>query len=144
MKNRIVSILAASAVASSLIAGAVPVTAMADGTMVVSIGADLTDDQVTAILKYFGIYGNNNVQRITVTNQDERNHLASSIPIEQIGTRTISCALVKPTVSGGVQVKTANLDYVTSNMIASNLVTCGVTNCEAIAAAPLSYPEQEL
>lgn len=136
MKNRIVSILAASAVASSLIAGAVPVTAMADGTMVVSIGADLTDDQVTAILKYFGIYGNNNVQRITVTNQDERNHLASSIPIEQIGTRTISCALVKPTVSGGVQVKTANLDYVTSNMIASNLVTCGVTNCEAIAAAP--------
>ena len=134
--KKIMSVLAASTVAASLLAGTVPVTALADGTMVVSIGADLTEDQKTAILKYFGIYGNNAVQTITVTNQDERNHLASYIPIEQIGSRTISCALVKPTTSGGVQVKTANLDYITSNMIASNLITCGVTNCQAIAAAP--------
>lgn len=134
--KKIVSILAASSVAASLLSGVVPMTVMADGTMVVSIGADLTEDQKTAILKYFGVYGNNSVQMITVTNQDERNHLASYIPIEQIGSRTISCALVKPTVSGGVQVKTANLDYITSNMIASNLITCGVTNCQAIAAAP--------
>ncbi|MGO5290662.1 DUF1002 domain-containing protein [Porcincola sp. LCP21S3_C12] len=136
MKKKVVSILAAASVAASLLGGAVPLTVLADGTMVVSIGADLTEDQKTAILKYFGIYGNNSVQTITVTNQDERSHLASYIPIEQIGSRTISCALVKPTTTGGVQVKTANLNYITSNMIASNLITCGVTNCQAIAAAP--------
>ncbi|MDD7059309.1 DUF1002 domain-containing protein [Porcincola intestinalis] len=136
MKKKVVSILAAAAVAASLLGGAAPLTVLADGTMVVSIGADLTEDQKSAILRYFGIYGNNSVQTITVTNQDERSHLASYIPIEQIGTRTISCALVKPTTTGGVQVKTANLNYITSNMIASNLITCGVTNCQAIAAAP--------
>ena len=136
MKKKVVSILAAATVAASLLGGAAPLTVLADGTMVVSIGADLTEDQKSAILKYFGIYGNNSVQTITVTNQDERSHLASYIPIEQIGSRTISCALVKPTTTGGVQVKTANLNYITSNMIASNLITCGVTNCQAIAAAP--------
>ena len=136
MKKKVVSILAAATVAASLLGGAAPLTVLADGTMVVSIGADLTEDQKSAILRYFGIYGNNSVQTITVTNQDERSHLASYIPIEQIGTRTISCALVKPTTTGGVQVKTANLNYITSNMIASNLITCGVTNCQAIAAAP--------
>ena len=136
MKKKVVSILAAATVAASLLGGAAPLTVLADGTMVVSIGADLTEDQKSAILKYFGIYGNNSVQTITVTNQDERSHLASYIPIEQIGSRTISCALVKPTTTGGVQVKTANLNYITSNMIASNLITCGDTNCQAIAAAP--------
>lgn len=136
MKKKIMSILTASAMTASVLAAAPSVTALADGTMVVSIGADLTEDQKTAILKYFGIYGNSSVQTITVTNTDERNHLASYIPIEQIGSHTISCALVKPTTSGGIQVKTANLDYITSNMIASNLATVGVTNCQAIAAAP--------
>ena len=85
MKKKVVSILAAATVAASLLGGAAPLTVLADGTMVVSIGADLTEDQKSAILKYFGIYGNNSVQTITVTNQDERSHLASYIPIEQIG-----------------------------------------------------------
>ena len=136
MKKKVMSVLSASVMAASLLSGIPAMNVYADGTMVVSIGADLTEEQKTAILKYFGIYGNTSVQTITVTNADERSHLASYIPSEQIGTRTISCALVKPTTSGGIQVKTANLNYVTSNMLASNLATCGVTNCQAIAAAP--------
>ncbi len=138
MKKRIMSGLLALFAAASLLAGMLlPSAAVyADGTMVVTIGADLSEDQRIAILKYFGVYGNTNVQTIYVTNADERAHLGSYIPLEQIGNRTISCALVKPTTSGGIQVKTANLDYITSNMIASNLATCGITNCEAIAAAP--------
>jgi uncharacterized protein YpuA (DUF1002 family) len=43
---------------------------------------------------------------------------------------------VKPTTSGGIQVRTANLNYITSNMIASNLATAGITHCEVVAAAP--------
>ena len=58
------------------------------------------------------------------------------IPLEQIGTRTLSCAYVKPTQSGGIKVRTANLNYVTGNMIANALSTAGVTNCEAVAACP--------
>lgn len=44
--------------------------------------------------------------------------------------------MVNPTNSGGIQVKTANLSWVTSNMIASTLSTSGVVNCEVLAAAP--------
>lgn len=115
---------------------ALPVTTvLADGQKVVTLGADLSEEQKQAILRYFGIAGQN-IQTLTITNQDERNHLGSYVPLEQIGTRTYSCALVNPTTSGGIQVKTANLSWVTSNMIATTLSTSGVVNCEVLAAAP--------
>ena len=38
MKKKVVSILAAATVAASLLGGAAPLTVLADGTMVVSIG----------------------------------------------------------------------------------------------------------
>ena len=112
-----------------------PLTAMADGHKVVALGADLSPEQINTVLRYFGIQ-NKSIETIYVTNTDERNHLGSYIPIEQIGSRTISCAYVNPTTSGGIQVKTANMNYVTSRMIASTLSTAGVVNCEVLAAAP--------
>ena len=86
-------------------------------------------------MKYFGILGQN-IKTLTINNQDERDHLGSYVPLEQIGTHTYSCALVSPTSSGGIKVKTANLNWVTSNMIASTLSTSGVVNCDVIAASP--------
>ena len=112
-----------------------PMTAMADGHKVVALGADLSPEQINTVLRYFGVQ-NRSIETIYVTNTDERNHLGSYIPIEQIGSRTISCAYVNPTTSGGIQVKTANMNYVTSRMIASTLSTAGVVNCEVLAAAP--------
>jgi uncharacterized protein YpuA (DUF1002 family) len=118
------------------LAAAVPsVSVMADGQKVLTLGADLDDQQKTAILNYFGVNGQN-IQTLTITNQDERDHLGSYVPLEQIGTKTYSCALVSPTTSGGIQVKTANLSWVTSNMIAATLSTSGVVNCDVLAAAP--------
>ena len=115
---------------------AVPsVTVFADGQRVVTLGADLSDDQKQAILRYFGVAGQN-LQTLTITNQDERNHLGSYVPLEQICSHTYSCAYVNPTNSGGIQVKTANLSWVTSNMIATTLSTSGVVNCEVLAASP--------
>ncbi len=134
MKRRTLSVLIAATLAASML---VPTTAMADSQKVVTLGADLTEDQVNAILTYFGVRGQN-VQRIQITNQDERSHLGSYVPLEQIGTKTFSCALVNPTNSGGIQVKTANLTWVTSNMIASTLSTSGVVNCEVLAASPFA------
>ena len=115
---------------------AVPsVTVFADGQRVVTLGADLSEDQKQAILRYFGVAGQN-IQTLTITNQDERNHLGAYVPLEQIGSYTYSCAYVNPTNSGGIQVKTANLSWVTSNMIATTLSTSGVVNCEVLAASP--------
>ena len=112
-----------------------PVPAMADGTKVVTLGADLTQDQKNTMMKYFKA-DSSQVQVITVTNQDEHDLLGNYVPSEQIGTRTLSCAYVKPTQSGGIKVRTANLNYVTCNMIATALSTAGVNNCEVVAACP--------
>ena len=122
----------ATVVAMSVVLAA---TAFADGGRVVTIGADLDDAQRSSMISYFGA---NLAQDtvIPVNNQQERALLSSWVPIEQIGSRTISCAYVRPTTSGGIQVKTANLTWVTANMLASSLSTSGVANCEVIAAAP--------
>lgn len=109
--------------------------AMADGMKVVTLGADLTDSQKNTMMKYFNV-DSSQVQILTITNQDEREHLSAYVPLEQIGTRTVSCAYVKPTQSGGIKVRTANLNWVTCNMIATSLSTSGVKNCEVVAACP--------
>lgn len=108
---------------------------MADASKVVTLGADLTQEQKNTMMRYFKADASQ-VQILTITNEDERAQLGSYIPLEQIGTRTLSCAYVKPTQSGGIKVRTANLNYVTGNMIANALSTAGVTNCEAVAACP--------
>ncbi len=109
--------------------------AMADSRKVVTLGADLSQDQMDTMMRYFGVTYDG-VEIIYINNTDERNHLGSYVPLEQIGTHTYSCALVNPTSSGGIQVKTANLEWVTCNMIASTLSTSGVTNCQVVAACP--------
>ena len=121
----------------SLVLGSVVPSAvvMADSLRVVTLGADLSDEQKQTMLKYFKV-NPDEVQIIYVTNQDERAHLGSYVPLEQIGTRTVSCAYVRPTKEGGIKVRTANLNWVTGNMIASSLSTSGVKNCEVIAACP--------
>ncbi len=125
-------------VSACTVAAAIPSAfALADGERVVTLGADLDDDQRQMILKYFGIEGET-LETLTITNDDEREHLGAYVPLEQIGTRTYSCAYVNPTNSGGIQVKTANLTWVTSNMIASTLSTSGVVNCDVLAAAPFA------
>lgn len=132
MKKKMIAALMSAA---CVIAAVPSASVFADGQKVVTLGADLSDEQKQAILRYFGVAGQN-LQTLTITNQDERNHLGSYVPLEQIGTRTYSCALVSPTNSGGIQVKTANLSWVTSNMIAATLSTSGVVNCDVLAASP--------
>jgi uncharacterized protein YpuA (DUF1002 family) len=136
MRKKIWKKLACALAAASMITAAfTPMTAYADAERVVTLGANLSEAEQNAILKYFGV-NTQNVNIIYVTNDEERALLSSYIPLEVIGSNTLSCAYVKPTNSGGIQVKTANLTWVTSNMIASALSTSGVRNCEVIAACP--------
>lgn len=111
------------------------VPAMADAVKVVTLGADLSDADKQKMLRYFKA-DNNQVQILSITNADEKEHLGKYFSASDIGSRTVSCAYVKPTSSGGIKVRTANLNKVTCNMIASILSTSGVTNCEVVAACP--------
>ena len=127
--------LIVAALCSMCLAVSTPMPVMADASKVVTLGADLTDEQKNTMMKYFKADASQ-VQIITVNNQDERTYLGKYISSEQIGTRTLSCAYVKPTQSGGIKVRTANLNYVTCNMLANALSTAGISNCEAVAACP--------
>ena len=133
MKKR--NVIAALLCSACLVAGSVnPV--FADASKVVTLGADLTDAQKQTMMKYFNV-SSDQVQVMTITNEDEHKHLDNIAPQSQIGSRTLSCAYVKPTQSGGIKVRTANLNWVTGNMIATTLSTSGVKNCEVVAACPM-------
>lgn len=108
----------------------------ADASKIVTIGEDLKPEQKQTVLKYFGV-NENEVDVITVNNKEERQYLEGIATEAQIGNKTFSCAYIEPTKSGsGINVKTANLNWVTSSMIASTLATAGVTDANVLAAAP--------
>lgn len=102
---------------------------------VVTLGENLTEEQRASMYEYFGTSADE-VKTIVVTHADEVEYMQGIATDEQIGPTTNSCAYVEPTDSGGIKVKTANLNYVTSAMIASTLTTAGMENCNVIAACP--------
>ena len=107
----------------------------ADSSKVVTVGENLNSTQKSKIFQYFGV-SENDVDVITVNNQDERKYLEGVATEEQIGHKTLSCAYIEPTEAGGVNVKIANLNWVTASMISSTLITAGVENANVIAVAP--------
>ena len=112
--------------------------AHADSSKVVTLGADLSDSQKQTVLDYFGVKKDEAVI-LEVNNLEERKYLQGIASEAQLGTKTFSCAYVEPAKKGnGINVKTANLTYVTSSMIASTLATCGVEDANVIAMTPLS------
>lgn len=122
--------------AAALICACLPMTARADSSKVVTLGANLSEEQKNSMYEYFGTTADE-VETIEVTNQDERKYMEGIASEAQIGTKTFSCSYVEPTGEGGIQVKVANLTFVTSSMIASTLLTSGVENCNVVAASPI-------
>ena len=102
---------------------------------VVTLGENLSEEQRASMYEYFGTSADE-VETIIVTHADEAKYMEGIATAEQIGPSTNSCAYVEPTESGGIKVKTANLNFVTSAMIASTLTTAGMENCNVIAACP--------
>ena len=128
-KQKVSSLL----VAVTIVAGSI-VPAFADGTNVVTIGVNNTAEQRQKILNYFGVK-ENEVQILEVNNKEEREYLGGIATEAQLGTKTYSCAYVQPTNNGGINVKTANITWVTSSMVASTLSTAGMTNANCVIAA---------
>ncbi len=130
LKKKIISIV----ICSSMVLGSVSLV-FADSSKVVTLGANLSPEQQQTMLKYFGVNKNDAVI-LQVNNQEERKYLQGIAPESQIGTKTYSCAYVEPTKSGsGINVKTANITWVTSAMIASTLASLGITDANCVIAA---------
>lgn len=118
----------------SMVLGTI-VTALADETKILTLGADLTDEQKQLIIDYLGV-DTNSVDVITVNNQDERQYLGGVLPDQRIGKHTYSCCYIEPTSEGGIHIKTVNLNYVDSDMIRNALITSGINNANIVCVSP--------
>lgn len=133
--RKVSGVLAFILAAGLLLQAPVAEISYADAVPVVTLGSDLSDEQKSMILQFFGTNATS-VEVLSVTNQDERQYLEGLVTDDLIGTRTLSCSYICPMNSGGIVVKTANLNWVTDGMLANALLTCGVENCQVIATAP--------
>lgn len=109
-----------------------------EGKKVVSLGANLNEDQRAQILALFGVKEGEALM-LEVTNQEERDYLGGLVSDEKIGKRAISSAYVEILEEGeGISVETHNINWVTKEMYANAMVTAGIEDARVIAAAPFS------
>lgn len=132
--KRVISTIIVILLVISMIAGTT-ITVFADETKILTLGADLTDEQKQLIINYLGV-DINDVEVITVNNEDEHHYLDGIVAEQTIGHRTYSCSYIEPTTEGGIHIKTVNLTYVDCDMIRNALITSGITNANVICVAP--------
>ena len=112
-----------------------PQLALAGKGDVVSLGADLTQEQRQEILKEFGVT-EDEVNIIEVSIQDVKEHLVDATS-KEIGTKAYSSAYVKLMPNGkGLFVDIHNVSLVTEEMYANAMATAGVKDAEVKVAAP--------
>ena len=124
--------------AGLLFLGTAPSLAFADavaGDTVVTFGANLTTQQRDTLLKEMNV--GNNVQTITVTNEEEHKYLGKYMSKATIGTRAISSARITIAESGkGIGVKTNNITAITEAMYANAAITAGIKDADIFVDAP--------
>lgn len=116
-----------------------PIAAHADsspGDEIVTLGANLTQDQKDAILKEMKV-DPDKVQIIEVTNAEEHKYLDKYLPKAQIGSRAISSSKITIGKKGsGLSVSTNNINYVSNDMYINALATAGVKDASVYVTAP--------
>ncbi|WP_286947987.1 DUF1002 domain-containing protein [Acetobacterium sp. UBA5834] len=100
----------------------------------VAIGADNTEAQLKTVYGYFDIK-RGDVEETVVTNADEREYLEGVVSLDKIGSLALSSVYVQEKSSGGIDLETHNIDWVTDEMYKSALGTAGIKNAKVIVAA---------
>ena len=113
----------------------IKVPAYADSFKVVTLGADLSENEKNEMLKYFQVT-RNDASVLVVTSEEEYKALGNVATASQLGNKAISCSYIEPTSNGGLNITTNNLTWVTEDMIKNALITAGVKNTNVIASAP--------
>lgn len=118
-----------------ILAGALASVALADDPgKRVTIGANNSEAAIDKIYGYFRIE-RGSVPELIVTNEEERALLAGLVPESKIGTVALSSAYVEPRTSGGIEVESFNINYVTEDMYRAALQTAGITDARVVVAA---------
>lgn len=132
MKKLIAAILAAV----MLLGGAGTALADETGEARVTIGADLTAEQVDQIYDDFGLLPGD-VKQIIVTNANEREYLEGIAPEKKIGSVALSCVYIEILSEGdGLEITTKNINWCTSEMYTNALMTAGIADAKVMVSAP--------
>lgn len=101
---------------------------------VVTLGADLTEAQKSAILSEMNV--GSDVKQVQVTNEEEHKYLGSYLSKDTIGKRAISSAKIVMKDSGGITVKTNNITHITEMMYVNTAITAGIKEADIYITAP--------
>jgi uncharacterized protein YpuA (DUF1002 family) len=110
---------------------------MAEGDMIVTLGENLTTEQKNKLLSEMG--APEDVQIVTVSNQEEHQYLGKYVAKSLIGTKAISSSAITMAPKGsGITVKTKNINWVTDEMYVNALITAGVKDADIYITAPIA------
>ncbi|WP_054251943.1 DUF1002 domain-containing protein [Neofamilia massiliensis] len=102
---------------------------------VISLGADLTDEQKNVILEEFEA-GDSLI--IEVTNEEEHKYLGEFISADKIGSQALSNAKLTLREEGsGLNIKVSDkIIYINEDMFRNALLTAGITDADVLVSAP--------
>ena len=122
-------------------ANAVSVKAAGEDTPYLALGADLSESEKATVLSLLEVDASQLDQYtiVTVTNAEEHEYLGEFLDASVIGTRSLSSVVVEKTEEGsGIQVKTSNISYCTTDMYQNALATAGLQDAEIRVAGPFN------
>lgn len=124
-----------SILALCLLLGVLGTTALAanQGSRV-TIGADNSEAAIEKVYDFFRIQ-RGDVEELMITNAEEKATLAGLVPESKIGNVALSCAYVENRDSGGIELESYNINYVTEDMYKAALQTAGITDAKVVVAA---------
>lgn len=135
MKKKILSMLLAAVLLLSM-----GITAFAaEGTPILALGANLTEEQQATVLNLLGVDAAEleDYDVIYVTNEMEHQYLDTYLDPSIIGTRALSSVLIQPAEEGsGLNITTHNISYCTIDMYQNALITAGLEDANVIVAGP--------
>ncbi|MEH7482005.1 DUF1002 domain-containing protein [Neobacillus drentensis] len=110
---------------------------IAEGDMIVTLGENLTNEQKNKLLTEMG--APNDVQIVTVSNQEEHQYLGKYVSKSFIGTKAISSSAITIQAKGsGITVETKNINWVTDEMYVNALITAGVKDAKIYITSPVT------
>ncbi len=102
----------------------------------VTLGADLSQEQIDQIYEDFNVE-RGTVTELIVTNDEEREYLAGLVPDKKIGKVALSCIYITTLEEGaGINITTHNINWCTDDMYVNALITAGVEDARVMVSAP--------
>ncbi|MCF8019367.1 MAG: DUF1002 domain-containing protein [Vallitaleaceae bacterium] len=114
----------------------VPALAVEPGEERVTLGANLTEEQITQMYTDFDVE-RGEVTEISVIIEEERAYLSGLVPDERIGSSSISSIYIQTLEEdSGINVTTNNINWCTEDIYRNALMTAGIENASVMVSAP--------